>query len=886
MEAKKNSFDQLFPLMYFRRRSISRNLTISLALVVFLVVGTILTFVYSKQARHMRQDIEKKADEYIYKIAEILALPMWNFDRRNIEQVVSVFAQNELIGRIRIIDASGQALFEFNKQDGQEPKVKRARSIEYQGRVIGNAEIALTLGDYNQKLFLLLSSSIATLGGSIVVIIVSTGFFLGIFLRKPLAVLQRGMDLVAAGDYSYEFEKIRHLELAGIAQRFSQMAANVQTRAAALQNINTKLQDEIAERERAEKELRQSQEKYRLLLMNLPGIVYRGFKDWSVEFIDEKIKLLTGYTMEEFNSKRVKWSDLIIEQDIETVREKLIHAIKTDTSYIREYRIKTRSGDIIWIRERGQIVRNDQGEIEYVSGVFFDITDRMQADQERIRLATAVEQAAESIIISDRPGTIQYVNPAFERLSGFSRQEIVGRNFRILKSDRHDEAFYRKMWQIISQGDVWQGHIINTMKDGSLREFETTISPVPDSSGAIVNFVSVNRDVTQEVILEAQLRHAQKMQAVGTLAGGIAHDFNNLLQAVQGYAELLLLGRQRDEPGYRELQEIFKATKRGAELTRQMLTFGRKIESKKRPIDLNQRIREMQKLLERTIPKMIKIELYLAEKLKVVDADSVQMEQVLMNLALNAKDAMPDGGELVIETENVVLDEEYCKTHLGARPGEYVLLSVSDTGEGMDKEILEHIFEPFYTTKEVGKGTGLGLAMIYGIVKNHDGFIMCYSEPGEGTTFKIYLPAILATPTDSEAKAPAEEIKGGRETILLVDDEKTIRDIGSQILEKNGYTVFTADDGETALEIYRKEKDQIELVLLDLIMPGMGGRKCLEELLKLNSLAKIVIVTGYSVNGPVKEVLKTGPKGFINKPYDSRHMLKEVRRVLDQAIKQ
>lgn len=884
MDEKSSRADRPFPLMYFKRRSISRNLTISLSLVVFLVMGTILTFVYSKQSRQMRQEIENKADECVCMIAELLSLPMWNFDRKNIEQVCSVFAQNELIGKIRIVDAHGQPLFDFNKGDNQDPIVKRARSIEYQGRVIGNAEVMFTLGDYNKKLLLLLTSSVVTLGGSIIAIIVSTGFFLGLFLRKPLTVLQRSMDLVAQGDYSYGFEKIRQMELAGIAKRFSQMAENIQTRETALQNINTELQDEIGERQRAEKALRQSEEKYRFLVMNLPGIVYRGFKDWSVEFIDEKIELLTGYPMEEFNSKGVKWSDLIVAQDIEIVKEKFIHAIKTDRSYIREYRIRTNSGNILWIRDRGQIVRDESGEIEYVSGVFFDITDRMQADQERIRLATAVEQAAESVIISDRPGTIQYVNPAFERLSGFRREEIVGHNFRILKSDRHDEAFYRKMWGIISRGDVWQGHIVNTMKDGTLREFETTISPVLDSSGVIVNFVSVNRDVTQVVALEAQLRHVQKMQVVGTLAGGIAHDFNNLLQAIQGYAELLLLGKERDESGQRELQEIFKATQRGAELTQQLLTFGRKIESKRRPLDLNKRIREVKNLLERTIPKMIKIELYLAENLNFVDADPVQMEQILMNLALNAKDAMPDGGELVIETENVILDQEYCKTHLGAVPGKFVLLSISDTGEGMDKETLEHIFEPFFTTKEVGKGTGLGLAMIYGIVKNHEGFIMCYSEPGEGTTFKIYLPVIASSEAASETKAPAGEIKGGCETILLVDDEKTVRDIGKQILETYGYTVLTAADGETALELYRKEQERIELVLLDLIMPGMGGRKCLEELLKLNSRAKIVIITGYSMNGPAKEVLKSGPKGLINKPYDMGQMLEKVRKVLDEKL--
>jgi CheY-like chemotaxis protein len=372
------------------------------------------------------------------------------------------------------------------------------------------------------------------------------------------------------------------------------------------------------------------------------------------------------------------------------------------------------------------------------------------------------------------------------------------------------------------------------------------------------------------------------MEAVGTLAGGIAHDFNNLLQAVQGYAELLLLSRGKKEPGYQELHEISRAAKRGGELTRQLLTFSRKEESRLRPIDLNREVMDVRELLLRTIAKMIEIKLHLAVELKSINGDPGQIEQVLMNLAVNAKDSMPDGGKLVIETENVLLDEEYCKKHVEVRSGEYVLLTVSDTGHGMDQQTLEHIFEPFFTTKEVGEGTGLGLATVYGIVKGHGGFILCNSKPGEGTTFKVYFPAIEPHGASVVMKDVTIPPRGDGEVILVVDDEDFIRDLGEKILTGYGYQVLTASDGENALEIYGKERGRIDLVLLDLIMPGMGGGRCLESLLEIDPQAKVLIASGYSPGGPTRKALDAGAHGFVRKPYEVRDLLRVVQETLDQ----
>ncbi len=371
------------------------------------------------------------------------------------------------------------------------------------------------------------------------------------------------------------------------------------------------------------------------------------------------------------------------------------------------------------------------------------------------------------------------------------------------------------------------------------------------------------------------------MEAIGTLAGGIAHDFNNLLTVVLGFSELLLIGKDQRDPTYADIQKIHHAARNGADLVRRILTFSRKTEIKPRPLNLNHEIEQVIRVLTRTIPKMIKIDLVLSDELGHVNADPTQVEQVLMNLAVNAKDAMPDGGRLTIATENVVLDEEYCRLHLGVQPGDYVMLSVSDTGQGMDEKILQHIFEPFYTTKETGRGTGLGLAMVYGIVEQHGGHVTCFSEPGTGTTFTIYLPAIPieAGPENQASKAVVPQ---GTETILLVDDEDFVRDLGKRILERSGYRVHVATNGKEALRVYKQERDKISLVILDLIMPEMGGTKCLEELLKIAPHVKVIIASGYAADGQMQETIESSAKAFVSKPYDIRGLLRTVRQVLDE----
>jgi signal transduction histidine kinase/ActR/RegA family two-component response regulator len=382
---------------------------------------------------------------------------------------------------------------------------------------------------------------------------------------------------------------------------------------------------------------------------------------------------------------------------------------------------------------------------------------------------------------------------------------------------------------------------------------------------------------------ERQLAHVQKLESIGVLAGGVAHDFNNLLHVMRGHIELLLQGKSEDHPDARRLLNVTKSMDRAAQLVQQLLLFSRKIEAHRVRVDVNQEVADVARMLARTIPKMIALELHLDPAVWPISGDPVQIEQTLLNLANNAVDAMPEGGRLTIETSNVELDEAFARVHPGSTSGRHVLLTVSDTGCGMDEASLEHVFDPFFTTKEVGKGTGLGLASVYGIVKAHGGHIQCYSQPGEGTTFKVYWP-VVREDEDMIEESSQETLppESGSETILVVDDDPEIRELTQEALEMLGYSMKMAVNGEQALDIYREHGKVIDLVLLDLNMPGMGGHKCLQELLRLDPQVKVVIASGYSANGHGKDALASGSKGFIGKPYQLKELAAMVRKVLDE----
>jgi len=511
-----------------------------------------------------------------------------------------------------------------------------------------------------------------------------------------------------------------------------------------------------------------------------------------------------------------------------------------------------------------------------------DITERKRIEealQESEKKYRSVIANANDAIFIAHDGFVKFPNPSTLAITGYSEKEYATTPFMNLIHPEDREMVLDRHNRRLKGEDVPNNYSFRVLNKAG-EELWVQLNAVSidwEGRPAVLCFL---RDITSQKRLEAQFQQAQKMEAVGTLAGGIAHDFNNLLQSILGYTEILLMDNQMKTTVHQDLQEIKRATQRGAALTRQLLTFSRKVQSRLISIDLNKEVIQVEKLLRRTIPKMIEVELHLADDLRTVNADPAQVEQVLMNLAVNSRDAMPEGGKLTIRTDNVTLGDTFCKSHLGSKPGDYVALTVSDTGHGMDKETIKHIFDPFYTTKGVGKGTGLGLAMVYGIVKSHEGYILCESEPNKGATFRIYFP-VTEQGRGVEEWREDNRFKGGSETILLVDDEEPIRNLGEQIFTKYGYTVLKVSDGEGALKIYQEKKEKIDLVILDLIMPGMGGKKCLEGFLQINPDVKVVVASGYSPDGSHKTFLEGGAKHFISKPFNMKEMLQVVREVLD-----
>jgi PAS domain S-box-containing protein len=504
--------------------------------------------------------------------------------------------------------------------------------------------------------------------------------------------------------------------------------------------------------------------------------------------------------------------------------------------------------------------------------------ERLKESEERFR--TIVESAQDAIFLKNDQLRYTLVNPIMERIYGLRAEKFIGRGdeelFGANVAERTQESETRVLrGEIVEQEEI--RYIGKTQKT-----FHSIKVPLADSAGKITGVCGFTRDLTGTRQLEAQLLQAQKMEAIGTLAGGISHDFNNLLQAILGYSQILLMGRTNSDPDAMKLREIEKAAQRATDLTKQLLAFGRKVEIKPRPVDVNQVIKQVEKLLKRTIPKMIEIELRLAEPILTVNADPVQLEQVLLNIGVNARDAMPDGGHLTIATANVTPDDLFRKVNLQEGTADCVMLTITDTGHGMSAEVMEHLFEPFFTTKQVGQGTGLGLAMAYGIIKNHGGHISCQSAPGAGTTFQIHLPAIAAA-AHQEVDVLEEPIQRGEgETVLVVDDESFLRDLAKDMLSANGYTILTAASGEEALQLYRQEGEKIALILLDLIMPGMGGKNCLAELLKINPHIKVLISSGFTLDEPGRDAILIQAKGFIQKPYNFRRMLGRMRDVISR----
>ena len=646
--------------------------------------------------------------------------------------------------------------------------------------------------------------------------------------------------------------------------------------------------DRTADRERR-RAVEENERRLSTLMSNLRGMVYRcqNDRDWTMEFVSVGCRDLTGYPPEALlYNAQVSFGNIVHPDDKHIVWDAVQEALISAGKFEMEYRIVRRDGEVRWVWEQGQGVFGEEGELLALEGFITDISQRRQAQNERERLLSAVEQAGEAIFITDTQGTIEHVNPAFEAVTGYTREEVVGRNPRILKSGKQGDGFYRELWETISGGETWQGRFVNRRKDGTFYSGEATISPVHDGAGNIVNYVAVQRDITHELAMEEQYRQAQKMESVGRLAGGVAHDFNNMLSVILGHAESALEEGCSSEPIRDDLQEIRQAAERSARLTQQLLAFSRMQAVTPKVLDLNETVEGMLMMLRRLAGEDIDLVWSPGREVWPVKIDPVQLNQVLVNLVVNARGAISGVGRVTIVTKNTSIDQDTSGLYADIPSGEYVLLTVSDDGCGMTGHTLANAFEPFFTTKKKDQGTGLGLSSVYGIIRQNGGFINAYSEVGEGSTFLIHLPRSEEDGGQVEGAAEVEQRsrheveEGGGETILVVEDEAAILNLARRGLERLGYTVLAAGSPAEALQKAEARSEEIHLVITDVVMPEMNGSDLASRLQSLYPHVKILFMSGYTADVIAHRGIMEEEVHFIAKPFSTRGLAVKVREAL------
>ena len=603
--------------------------------------------------------------------------------------------------------------------------------------------------------------------------------------------------------------------------------------------------------------MRNSEEKYRTILENIEDGYYEVDIAGNFTFFNDSFCRIYGYPKEELMGMNDRqYTD---QENAKKLFQTFNRVYRTgESAKVTDWEIIRKDGMKRNIEASVSLIKDSSGNRIGFRGLVRDITERKQAEEQLSKLFRAVEQSPATVMITDTDANIEYVNPKFTQLTGYTLEEVIGRNPRILKSGETPPEEYKLLWETITSGREWRGEFHDKKKNGELYWESASISSIKNPEGVITHFVAVKEDITERkraeqerTTLQEQLRQSQKMEAIGQLAGGVAHDFNNLLTVIKGYCQLSLAEMKEGAPLREALEVINKAAEKAADLTRQLLAFSRRQIMEVRVLDLNTLLQNLDKMLRRIIGEDIELVTLLGEDLGRVKADPGQIEQVVMNLAVNAKDAMTKGGKLIIETANVELDEAYAHAHVAVTPGPYVMIAVSDTGTGMAPEVRDRVFEPFFTTKGKGKGTGLGLSTVYGIVKQSGGNIWVYSEPGQGTTLKIYLPRVDEPAEKLKAQVVGEEFPRGSETILIVEDDKEVRNLAVRILNRQGYTVLDGSYGAEAFNACRQHKGPIHLLVTDVVMPGMDGRALSESLSQLHPEMKVLYMSGYTTDSIV-----------------------------------
>ena len=663
--------------------------------------------------------------------------------------------------------------------------------------------------------------------------------------------------------------------------KLSQANVMLDQRSGELNAAKGLLEDQLRTVQKAERELQASEHQYRELFESSSDALLLFATDTG-QVIDanEMASALYGYERDEFLTKTSADLSAEPEKTSRSIREAQLNPGQVINVPLRLHRKK--DGTVFPVEVTARLIVRDKQSVIFTA--IRDITERLRAEKRLQLLSRAIEQSVNVVLITDAEGHIQYANPQFTKITGYTLEEVIGRKPSILKSGETQPEVYAKLWNTILSGQEFHGIFHNKKKNGDLYWESLTISPVLNPEGVITHFVGIQEDISERRLLGDQIHQSQKMEAVGQLAGGIAHDFNNLLTVVLGNQQLLE-GMLKDQPEASELlQDASKAAWRGAELCKRVLAFSRRQKLSPESIAVNELVEGMEKLLRRTLGQKVEVRLELGSDLAAIVVDPGQLENAILNLALNAHDAMPEGGTLSISTTDFATDEHYLARHPEMPAGQYVVIEVSDTGQGMTPDIVARVFEPFFTTKEIGKGSGLGLSMVYGFLKQSGGHARIYSEPGVGTSVKLYFPAAPSHTETRRLQLPVQldEARGGSERILVVEDDAEVRATMIAMLLNLGYAVWEADSGAAGLEVLHREGKNVDLLLSDVVMPGgMDGDELSKQARALFPDLKVVLISGFSRSHTRYGQVPVAGAMFLNKPFRKDELARMLRQVLD-----
>ncbi len=843
-------------------RSLTRDFSIGFLIIILLIsilVFSISGLIFLKiEGNKFKEDVSNTFQNF----KNLIITPLWHYDDNEIAAICMTFLSGGMVSKIVIYSDDDRQLYTFGNTKENDSNIGAfSDNLFYNTKLIGKVEFYPQKPKYFKHAKFYFYTTILAISIISIFITIATWWLLRTYVNKPLDKLLSWISQVEKGEYDNAEVDYPQREIQTVVNHFSLMVDSIKNR---------------------EQRIRDSDERFREVAANINEVIW--LFDWNKQkiiYVSHAYERIWGRSIENLYKRYDELAESIHPDDLTYARESFQKILKSEAGLLREYRIVRPDGTVRWISDHGFPIFNDDRQVVRITGIAEDITDRKEAEgalresEERYRLL--VENANDAIFIIE-DGIVKFPNLKTEEMTGYSEKELSEIPFiKIIHPDDREMVLERRRKSLLGEKfpSSYSFRMINK-SGGELLVQINTVLITWEGKPATINFI---RDITEQKRLEDQLRQSHKIESIGTLAGGIAHDFNNIIGIILGNTELAIEDVPEWNPARLNLEEIRTASIRAKDVVHQLLSFARKTKREKKPINIIPVIKESLNLLRSSIPTSIEIRQNIPEDIDTILADPTQLNQVLINLCTNADHAMPDGGVIVVTLKKIELDEDTAAQHPELNPGRYVNLTVSDKGHGISHKEIDYIFDPYFTTKEVGKGTGMGLAVVHGIVKGHNGIILVESELGKGTTFSIFF-SVVAKEAEVETEAD-EKLPTGDERILFVDDEELIVGIGHQILERLGYKVESTTSPIDALGLFRSKPDQFDLVITDLTMPRMTGDKLVKEILKIQRDIPIILCTGFSEKIDEKKAKAIGVADYIEKPLDMRDYAMKIRKVLD-----